>query len=90
MGHPACRMLHFGEPPRWSQGVRFILVDSEPSACDAVKAASVLAGESLMLGGQETGTLWCCLAVSLVPSCASACVLGVGVAEGLWCSVCGS
>lgn len=27
--------LHFGEAPRWAQGVRFILVDVEPTPRDA-------------------------------------------------------
>ena len=38
--------LHFGEPPRWSPGVRFILVDVEPSSRDAGLAAVVLRGDA--------------------------------------------
>jgi 2-hydroxyacyl-CoA lyase 1 len=44
-----CRLnwqLHFGEPPKWSRGVRFILVDPEPSERDAQKAEVVLRGDA--------------------------------------------
>ncbi len=42
-----CRLnwqLHFGEPPKWAHGVRFILVDPEPSERDAGIAAQTLRG----------------------------------------------
>ncbi len=42
-----CRLnwqLHFGEPPKWAHGVRFILVDPEPSERDAGVAAQTLRG----------------------------------------------
>ena len=38
--------LHFGEPPRWSSGVKFVLLDVEPSDQDAAKAALVLRGDA--------------------------------------------
>jgi len=44
-----CRLnwqLHFGEAPKWSEGVKFILVDVEPSPRDAQKAALVLIGDA--------------------------------------------
>ena len=36
--------LHFGEPPKWAPGVRFVLVDPEPSDRDAEIAALTLRG----------------------------------------------
>ena len=41
--------LHFGEPPKWAPGVRFVLVDPEPSERDAGIAAVTLRGASLTL-----------------------------------------
>ena len=41
--------LHFGEPPKWAAGVRFVLVDPEPSERDVGIAAVSLRGEALML-----------------------------------------
>lgn len=38
--------LHFGESPRWSSGVKFVLLDVEPSDQDAAKAAVVLRGDA--------------------------------------------
>lgn len=34
--------LHFGEAPKWAQGVKFILVDIDPSPRDAGLAAVTL------------------------------------------------
>ena len=51
----ACRLnwqLHFGEPPKWSPGIKFILVDVEPSSRDAAKAAIVLRGDAGTVAGQ--------------------------------------
>jgi len=53
--------LHFGEAPKWSEGVKFILVDVEPSPRDAQKAALVLAGDA----GAVAGQLQDCLAGGL-------------------------
>lgn len=44
--------LHFGEPPKWSSGVKFILVDVEPSWRDSRKAAHVLKGDAQAVAGQ--------------------------------------
>lgn len=44
-----CRLnwqLHFGEPPKWSPAVRFVLVDPEPSHRDASLAAATLKGDA--------------------------------------------
>ncbi|KAL4431652.1 hypothetical protein ABPG77_001494 [Micractinium sp. CCAP 211/92] len=38
--------LHFGEAPRWGPGVRFVLVDVEPSELDAGKTALVLRADA--------------------------------------------
>ncbi|PRW45703.1 2-hydroxyacyl- lyase isoform A [Chlorella sorokiniana] len=38
--------LHFGEAPRWSSGIKFILLDVEPSEQDAAKSAVVLRGDA--------------------------------------------
>lgn len=45
----SCRLnwqLHFGDAPKWSESVKFILVDVEPSQRDASKAALVLQGDA--------------------------------------------
>lgn len=47
--HPCRRLnwqLHFGEPPRWSSSVKFVLLDVEPSDQDAAKSAVVLRGDA--------------------------------------------
>ncbi|BDA45528.1 probable 2-hydroxyacyl-CoA lyase at C-terminar half [Coccomyxa sp. Obi] len=44
--------LHFGEPPKWAPGVRFILVDVEPSQRDADKAEVVLRGDAAAVAEQ--------------------------------------
>lgn len=47
--HPCCRLnwqLHFGEPPRWSSSVKFVLMDVEPSDQDTAKSAVVLRGDA--------------------------------------------
>ena len=49
--------LHFGDPPKWSKGVKFILVDVEPSRVDAAKAALVLRGDAAAVAGQLSSTL---------------------------------
>jgi 2-hydroxyacyl-CoA lyase 1 len=38
--------LHFGDAPKWAPGVKFILVDPEPSPADAARAAVVLRGDA--------------------------------------------
>ena len=55
-----CRLnwqLHFGEPPKWSTGVKFILVDVEPSQRDADKAAVVLQGDAAAVAQQLCSAL---------------------------------
>lgn len=55
-----CRLnwqLHFGEPPKWSSDVKFILVDVEPSKGDAEKAALVLKGDAAAIAQQLSGAL---------------------------------
>ncbi len=50
-----CRLnwqLHFGDPPKWAAGVRFILVDVEPSQRDADKAEVVLCGDAAAVAQQ--------------------------------------
>lgn len=57
---PAGRLnwqLHFGDPPKWSKDVRFILVDVEPSTRDADKAALVLKGDAAAVARQLSSTL---------------------------------
>ena len=49
--------LHFGEPPKWAAGVKLILVDVEPSARDASKAAVVLQGDASVAVQQLTQAL---------------------------------
>lgn len=44
--------LHFGETPKWSEGVKFILVDVEPTQRDAGKAALVLQGDAGQIAEQ--------------------------------------
>jgi hypothetical protein len=55
-----CRLnwqLHFGEAPKWSEGVNFILVDVEPSPRDAQKAALVLTGDAGIVARQLQDSL---------------------------------
>ena len=49
--------LHFGDPPKWSSGVKFILVDVEPSQGDADKAALVLRGDAAAVAQQLSSAL---------------------------------
>ena len=49
--------LHFGEPPKWSKEVKFILVDVEPSQVDASKAALVLRGDAAAVAEQLSSAL---------------------------------
>ena len=44
--------LHFGEPPKWAPGARFILADPAPTERDAGKAAVVLRGDAAAVAGQ--------------------------------------
>lgn len=44
--------LHFGEHPRWSRDVKFILVDPQPSERDAQKAQIVLRGDAAAVAQQ--------------------------------------
>ena len=57
---PAGRLnwqLHFGETPKWSSNVKFILVDVEPSQRDADKAALVLRGDAAAIAQQLSSAL---------------------------------
>lgn len=57
---PAGRLnwqLHFGETPKWSSGVKFVLVDVEPSQRDADKAALVLKGDAAAVAQQLSSAL---------------------------------
>jgi hypothetical protein len=59
-GSPRPRLnwqLHFGEPPKWTAGVRFILVDVEPVAGDAARAAVVLRGDAAAVARQLSASL---------------------------------
>lgn len=49
--------LHFGEPPKWASGVKFVLVDPEPSARDAGLAAVVLQGDAAAAARQLRAAL---------------------------------
>ena len=44
--------LHFGEPPKWAPGAKFILVDLAPTERDAAKAAVALRGDAAAVAGQ--------------------------------------
>lgn len=46
--------LHFGEQPKWAAGVKFILVDVEPTERDAQKAELVLRGDAAAVAQQLT------------------------------------
>lgn len=49
--------LHFGETPKWSSGVKFILVDPEPSERDAELAAVTLRGDAATVADQLLAAL---------------------------------
>ncbi len=49
--------LHFGDPPKWSKDVKFVLVDVEPSKRDADKAALVLKGDAAAIAQQLSSAL---------------------------------
>ena len=49
--------LHFGEPPKWSNGVKFILADVEPGQRDSQKAALTLTGDAGAIADQLTKAL---------------------------------
>ena len=49
--------LHFGEPPKWAPGVKFVLVDVAPSEGDIKKAAVVLRGDATAVAQQLTRAL---------------------------------
>lgn len=44
--------LHFGEPPKWSRDVRFILLDIDPTQRDAGRAEMMLMGDVAAVCGQ--------------------------------------
>lgn len=44
--------LHFGEPPKWAAGVKFILVDIAPQERDCGLAAVVLQGDAAAVTSQ--------------------------------------
>ena len=55
-----CRLnwqLHFGEPPKWSSNVKFILADVAPGQRDTEKAALVLTGDAGAIAAQLTQAL---------------------------------
>lgn len=55
-----CRLnwqLHFGESPKWAVGVKFVLVDPEPSARDVGIAEVVLRGDAAASAEQLALTL---------------------------------
>ena len=49
--------LHFGEPPKWAPGAQFVLVDPEPTARDAAKAAVALRGDAAAVAEQLRAAL---------------------------------
>lgn len=52
---PLCRLnwqLHFGEPPKWGEGVKFILADVAPGDRDSEKAALTLTGDAGAVAAQ--------------------------------------
>ena len=49
--------LHFGEPPRWSPTVKFILLDIEPSPHDRSRAAVTLVADGAVAVSQLTESL---------------------------------
>ena len=49
--------LHFGDPPKWSSNVKFILMDVEPSQRDADKAALVVRGDAAAIAQQLSSGL---------------------------------
>ena len=55
-----CRLnwqLHFGEPPKWSSTVKFILADVAPGQRDIQKAALTLTGDAGAIAAQLTEAL---------------------------------
>ena len=55
-----CRLnwqLHFGEPPKWSSTVKFILADVAPGQRDIQKAALALTGDAGAIAAQLTQAL---------------------------------
>ena len=44
--------LHFGETPKWANGVKFVLVDVEPDARDQGLATVVLKGDAVKVAEQ--------------------------------------
>ena len=49
--------LHFGEPPKWSSNVKFILGDVAPGQRDSQKAALTLTGDAGAIANQLTKAL---------------------------------
>lgn len=55
-----CRLnwqLHFGEPPKWGSGVKFILADVAPGQRDSDKAALTLTGDAGAIAAQLSEAL---------------------------------
>lgn len=55
-----CRLnwqLHFGEPPKWAAGVKFILADVAPGQRDSEKAAITLTGDAGAVAAQLSEAL---------------------------------
>ena len=53
----ACRLnwqLHFGETPKWSSGVKFLLADISPVARDGARSEVVLTGDAAAVAQQLT------------------------------------
>ncbi len=46
LSHRLNWQLHFGEPPKWSSSVKFILADIAPGQRDVQKAALSLTGDA--------------------------------------------
>ena len=49
--------LHFGEPPKWGAGVKFILADVAPAQRDSEKAAITLTGDAGAVAAQLSEAL---------------------------------
>ena len=49
--------LHFGEAPKWSPEVKFVLVDPEPSMRDVELSAVILQGDASTVAGQLLSAL---------------------------------
>lgn len=57
LSHRLNWQLHFGEPPKWSSSVKFILADIAPGQRDMQKAALSLTGDAGAIASQLTQAL---------------------------------